>query len=80
MVSLLTLHSTTCPGRSLSISISARLSGLSAKTTLVDSIWGRLHTASFSQSLEVDSDRKPSFCWRILIRSAPHSHQATAWR
>jgi hypothetical protein len=30
-----------------------------------------------SHSLRVESDRKPSFLWKILIR---HSHQATAWR
>jgi len=32
------------------------------------------------QSLKIDSDRKPSFFSRSLIRSAPHSYQATAWR
>ena len=41
---------------------------------------GKVTHGSFSQFLEVDSDRKPSFRWRILIRSAPHSHQATTWR
>src|SRR6478735_9057639 len=41
MTSLRTLHSRTCPRGSLSVSISARLSGLRAKPTLVGSIWCR---------------------------------------
>lgn len=41
-----TLHCTTCPRRRANISISAGLSFLPAKTTSVDSTWGRLHTAA----------------------------------
>ena len=41
---------------------------------------GKIAHGDLSRSLRVASDRKPSFRWRILIRSAPHSHQATAWR
>jgi hypothetical protein len=41
---------------------------------------GKVTHGSLSQFLEVDSDRKPSFFWRSLMRSAPHSHQTTAWR
>ena len=41
---------------------------------------GKFTHGSLSQFLEVDSDRKPSFFWRGLMRSVPHSHQTTAGR
>jgi len=35
---------------------------------------GKVAHRGLSQSLKVDSNRKPSFLSRSLIRSAPHSH------